>query len=135
MATTKKCVQAIVAWLRQNPNTLTIEPKLMRRMADPNDDIHRDRFGPWLWKRVSKKKLPSGNTLRIFHAPAYCYVYDSAVGLTEDAAGSIIGIENGPLQHFYDKYGIVCTQPDLAELVQIAPPTPSHFPASSSPSP
>ena len=91
-------------------------------MANPNDPIHAHRFGPWLWKRVSKKKLPNDNTLRIFHAPAYCYLFDLGIGLTEDTTGALVDLEYGPLKHLYDKYNVRFTDTTLANCVQGIPP-------------
>ena len=123
MATTKNCVNFIVTWLRANPNALPMEPSLARAMANPVDSIHTNRFGPWLWKRVAKKLLPNGDTLRVFHAPAHCYLYNLALGLTEDATGTIVYLEHGPLQHFYDKYAMHFTSPELTKYIQTVPPS------------
>lgn len=123
MATNKDCVAFIVTWLRANPNALPMEPGLARAMANPADSIHTDRFGSWLWKRVAKKTLPNGDTLRVFHAPAHCYLYNLALGLTEDATGVIVYLEHGSLQHFYDKYAVRFTSPELAKYIQTVPPS------------
>ena len=127
MASTKDCVAFIVAWLRANPHVLPMESSFARAMSDPSDSVHVNRFGPWLWKRVAKKSLPNGDTLRVFHAPAHCYLYNLALGLTEDYTGAIVGLEHGPLQYFHDKYAVRFASPDLARYIQTVLPTMSNL--------
>ena len=117
MANANECTDFIVTWLRANPKVLPMEPGLKRYLRDPNDKIHRDRFGRWLWKNVYKKTLSNQTTLLIFHAATYCYLYNQALGLIEDASGRIVSLEPGTLQHFHNRYGVIFSDPNLAAFV------------------